>query len=148
MAQLRSPKTVARQMTFVKDAILKVSDYKNRLATWEDLGLLPGDSFYKPGLLREFSLSQFTFQSLGQYNAWDKAIFRAKEDYGQSLEMYFLNDDGTLDYEEMLKTVDRMISDGVDKPFHVLSKSRHDWKTLGHPSKETYGRVKELLRDS
>lgn len=121
--ELEHPTRVARQVPFVKSAILKPGDYKSRLETWEKLGLTPGDNFNKSGLLREFSLSQFTFRTLEQYHAWNQCIEKFKTKYGQTLEQYFTNDDGTLNFEKMIHTVDGLIEDGCVHPFNALDKS-------------------------
>ena len=139
--------SISRQVVFVKQAILKVSDYKNRVEHWSQLGLYPGDTFHKAGLLREFSLSQFTFKDLAQYQGWNKAIFRRKNNYGQSIESFFLNADGTLDYQTMVETVDRMIDEGVVDPFKALDPNENAFSrlTLEHPSWETLKAVKAKL---
>jgi len=143
---LETPTGIRRQVPFVKEAILKVSDYKNRLTTWKELGLSPGDSYNKPGLFREFSLSQFTYQSLEQFNAWEKVVNRLKDKYGQSFEMYFQNPDGTLNYALMISTLDDMVASGTLEPLKALSNNKNSWKTDDHPEHNTYLKLKTYLR--
>ena len=147
ISQLSHPESVIRQDPFVKDAILKLSDYKNRLQNWTAKKLLPGDSFYKPGHLREFSLSQMTFNTLAQYQKWNKTVFRLKEKFGQSLETYFINDDGTLNYAAMIVTLDRMIADDVQDPLKELDKNKNAFRDLDkdHPMFETYSELKRII---
>jgi hypothetical protein len=86
-------------------------------------------------LLREFSLSQFTYETLEQYQGWKTEYERLLRRYGQSYEMLFLNPDDTLNYQAMVETVDGLIRsgkrsyfDGVDKrALHTYrSHSPHD----------------------
>jgi hypothetical protein len=130
MRQLKTPHSVERQEPFVKSAILKPGDYRNRAAFFDKHKLVPGDSYFKSGMMREFSLSQFTFSTRKQYLSWKKAVETAKEKYGQSLEAYFCNDDGTLDFAEMVLTVCHMTMTGVEKPFEYLDKHRHVTRKL------------------
>lgn len=151
MAQLASnPESVKRQVPFVKEAILKPSDNKNRLEHWQSIGLVPGDSFNKPGMLGEFSLSQFTFQDLAKYQVWSRAITRHKDKYKQTLERFFLNADGTLNYGKMVRSVDKLIEDGVTNPFEALDPNRHasrdgDGRTSPHPELQNYLELKNYL---
>lgn len=145
---LTDTSAVKRQEVFVKESILKLSDYKQRQLTWGEIGLVPGDTFHKSGLLREFSLSQFTFKSLEQYRGWVKAVDRRKEKYGQSLEAFYINPDGTLDYQRMIEEVDQMIVDDVTDPFKALDPHENVFrdKQPQHPALEALLKVKEHLR--
>jgi hypothetical protein len=141
------PNNVYRQEPFVKQAIIKLGDYKNRIKTWESLGLKPGDSFYKPGMLREFSLSQFTFKTLAQYVSWEKSVTRMKEKYGQSLEMFFLGDEGNLNFENMVKQIDKLIEQGASDPLEFFDPHDHKQrdKTVDHPGFNSFNQLKEKL---
>lgn len=143
----RDPSAVKRQAVFVKQSILKVSDYKNRAATYSQKGIYPGDTYHKSGLLREFSLSQFTFKTLEQYQGWNKAIFRRKDKYGQSIEAFFTNPDGTLDYQSMVEAVDKMIDSDVSDPFKELDRHDNAFKRLeiNHPHWATLQIVRQKL---
>ena len=147
MAQLKAnPTAIERQAVFAKQAILKPGDYRNHPAKWEALGLEPGDSYIKPGLLREFSLSQFTFDSWQQWKAWDKAYTRRKDKYSQSFEMFFENPDGTLDYKSMVNTIDRLIREGCIDPIAALDRNENIYrKEIEHSQKQTLLAVKEHL---
>jgi hypothetical protein len=105
-------KSVSRGKIFVKQGILKLSDYQNNQARFDNIGKKPGDSIDKIGLLREFSLSQFTFKNIEQY----KAIFRESESnkrrYYQTYEGYFIDEYGNLNFEFMVKKLDEIISSG------------------------------------
>jgi len=109
-ALYENPKCVLRQEPFIKTGIVKPADYVQRIKTYEDMGLEPGDTVNKSGLLREFSLSQFTFKTFEQWKAWDRVYNRLKDKYGQSFEMFFTDNEGCLKYETMIRTVHKFIS--------------------------------------
>jgi hypothetical protein len=56
---------------------------------------------------------------------WKKCIEKGKLKNKQSLEGYFLNEDGTLNFQEMIERVDEMIADDVEDPLKELDKNRH-----------------------
>jgi hypothetical protein len=139
-------RAVNRQMPFVKEAILKPSDYKNRLEYYDTVaGIVPGDSFMKVGMLRELSISQFTFKTLEQFRSWEKSIVRSKDKNGQSLESYFLNEDGSLNYQTMVETVDKMIADDILDPFDFLTKATKVKRGQSHPGNKDYNDLRDLF---
>lgn len=80
-------------------------------------------------LLREFSLSQFTYQDIGQFRAWEKESDGLRKRYGQSYEQYFLNADGTLNYQAMMNTIDQKIAEGKKGFWDGESKrAKHGWR--------------------
>ncbi|NJM22996.1 MAG: hypothetical protein HC907_32070 [Richelia sp. SM1_7_0] len=164
---LENPESVKRQLPAIKSGILKISDYKNLAAKYDELGIEPGDGILRTFLLQEFSLSQFTFQSYEQYMMWKKIISHLKDTDRQSLEGFFLNSDGTLDFIKLSNWVDKQISNGVDKPFDLLSDpNRNDSRTakraktpkkgkekpkmisLSHPNLETFNALRKQLKES
>lgn len=147
LTQLSEGGKLVRQEPFTKDEILKPGDYCNRAEHFDKLGLVPGDNVAKPGLLREFSLSQFTYQSFEQYIGWKRDIDSAKNKFEQSLEMYFIDDNGDLEYDRMINTIDAMIQDGVCSPVTYLNSSRHRMRDLdvNHPKMGAYRKLKEQL---
>jgi hypothetical protein len=172
---LEHPESVKRQLPAIKSAILKISDYKNLAGKYDELGIEPGDGILRTFLLQEFSLSQFTFQSYEQYMMWKKIISHLKDTDRQSLEGFFLNDDGTLNFIKLCNWVEEQISEGVDKPFDLLTDpNRNDRRTekrtkkaeksgkkpgggrekkrkvvsLSHPHLETFNALRERLKDA
>jgi len=135
-----------RQVPFIKESILKLGDYKHNFKKYDRYGLTPGDTHRVSGLLREFSLSQFTFKTLDQYLAWEKAVEKRKKKYGHSVEGFFIVD-GKLDYQRMVVTIDNLINDGVMEPFAELDKHRNTYRseTLEHPHHKTLVRLKQWL---
>jgi hypothetical protein len=82
----------------------------------------PGCTVENAALLRELSLSQFTFKTHDQYKAWSKEADNLRRHYGQSYEMFFVDDEGYLDYQRLVNEIDAAIRagkmsflEGVDK---------------------------------
>lgn len=167
---LENPENVKRQLPAVKSGILKISDYKNLSAKYDEIGIEPGDSLLRTFLMREFSLSQFTFNTYEQYMNWKGIITSLNDKERQSIEGYFLNNDGTLNFVKMCNWVDEKIAEEVDKPFDILyDKNRHDRRTekrskqtlkerkyrgkgqkvvsLSHPYLDVFNGLREKLQD-
>lgn len=144
---LTNPSNIKRQVPAVKMGILKVGDYKNLTDKYDEIGLEPGDSILKVGLMQEFSLSQFTFQTYEQYASWKKQIDFYKLRKKQSLESFFIKPDKTLNFETMVLKVDKMIAKGVLKPISYLDKNNHRQRDIAidHPHLEDYQKVKKFL---
>lgn len=172
---LENPESVKRQIPAIKKGILKISDYKNLADKYDKLGIEPGDNILRTFLLQEFSLSQFTFESYEQYMMWKKIITHLKDTDRQSLEGFFLNDDGTLNFIKLCTWVDEQIANGVTMPFDLLTDpNRHDKRaekraknaqkvgkgngtgkgkkqkvvSLSHPNLETFNALREQLKES
>jgi hypothetical protein len=100
------------------------------------MGLMPGDNVAKSLLVVEFSLSQFTFKTHKQYKMWKNEVERLKGKTGQSLEVFFLNKDGTLNYKKMIETVEQMIADDIVSPLKHLDPHNHRHRKGIHPAKK------------
>lgn len=133
MASLLSdPGKVQRSEPFIKSGMVKPGLYKTqkRFQMW---GLVPGDDYIKSGMLREFSLSQFKFNSFEQWRAWEKWYSRSKEKYGQSCEEWYLNEDGTLNYQQMIDAVYGYIREGREKPYEIYRDTERAQSHTTHP---------------
>lgn len=141
---IENPDFICRGIPFVKPAILKPRDFKNRFDSYYGAtNLVPGDTLYKPGMLREFSLSQFTFLDYDQYKNWSREYNRLKNKYSQSYEMFF-TDNGILKYQTMIELADKAISEGYDSFLKMMDKNRHKTRNdVDHPHGLTY----QLLKD-
>lgn len=153
LASLTNPTSVPRADVFVKSAMLKPGEYVAHYdAKYKQSFLKPGDSIFKPGLLREFSLAQFTFQTVAQYKAVVRQWQRCKDSKGEYVETYFRNPDSTLNYQAMIETVDRLLSEGCMDL--VAARDEHDniYRTQSreHPAyaalKATKRRVSEAYK--
>ena len=137
MKQLSHADKIERGYVFAKDYIIKPGEYVQRHdSLFKHSCLTPGDTGYKAGLLREFSLSQFTFRTIVQFKAWNVLIDKLKKDYGQSIEMFFINDDKTLNYQAMIEWFD-----------NALDKQVSPTKTIGalFKKKQLHPRFKDFL---
>lgn len=142
---LEHPEEIERQTPFEKTSIIKVGDYKQRYNSfYSKHNYIPGDTLHTCGLLRELSLSQFTFKNREQRETWEKHVTRLKEHKGQSLEMYFETKEGKLKYQSMVETVDLAISQGVPD-FKKFIDRHYNRTDLEHPSFMEYQIMKQTL---
>lgn len=163
---LTNPEAIRRQTPAIKKGILKLKDYKNLSEKYDRLGIEPGDSILRTVLFQEFSLSQFTFKTYEQYMMWYGIVSKLKKQDKQSIESYFLNDDGTLNFQLMCDQVDEMIANDVINPFDELDRNRIRRRTekraknpvegkekpkpisLSHPSLATYHKLQDTLKEA
>jgi hypothetical protein len=90
-------------------------------------------------------MAQFTFQTVAQVKAIEKQWKRDKERFGQYIEAYFVNDDGTLDFQRMIEAIDKALRDGCDNLLEIVDPHRHENRRNGkyHPDKKTLDKAKE-----
>ena len=111
----QQPRSVTRGEVFLDKSILKPSTYRQHFdSRYESSPVFPGCGIERARLLREFSLNQYTFQSLKQYKAWVREWETLLYSVGQSYEIFFLNDDGSVDVESMVKRIDERIRTGKE----------------------------------
>lgn len=122
LKSLQLPKKINRSHVYIKERILKVGDYSRNYRSYKDSLLYPGVTVETPALLKELSLSQFTFETYEQMRSWYREREHLVRKYGQSYEMFYANEDGTLNYQDMINALDKQIRtgkmnffDGVDK---------------------------------
>ncbi|NET08448.1 MAG: hypothetical protein F6K09_01715 [Merismopedia sp. SIO2A8] len=60
-------------------------------------------------------MTQFTFQSKKQFDSWEREQKRLRDKTGQSYESWFIDDEGYLNFQEMIETLDEMIRRGEMK---------------------------------
>ena len=121
-----NPHSVRRLPPFVKTAILKPTAYKNEYRNkWSKSPLTPGDNILKVGKPNYFSLAAFTYKTHAQYTAWKKASDKLKRKYGESFEIFFNNDDDTINYQKMLIEIDALIQTGIIDPLAHFDPHRH-----------------------
>lgn len=141
-----------RQLPFLKTGILKCGDYRNNYESrYKETNLIPGDTIYKSGMLREFSISQFTFQTRKQYESWTKELERLKRHYGQSYEMYFTDNEGNLNYQEMIQAIDTAIAEGKLKFIEEIDRNwnkARTYKQKSHPYLSALELLKEQLESA
>jgi hypothetical protein len=140
LLSLKNPASVKRSKVYFKESILKCKDYCHDLKKWEGTEVYPGLTIKSAGLLKEFSLAQFTFQTYKQLRSWRIEYERHLRSYGQSYEMFFLNEDGTLNYQLMVETIDKAIRDGKANYNDSLSYSQAEKcrkLKVKHPENDT-----------
>lgn len=144
---LYTPKKVGRGHVYLKERVLKVGDFRRNYRVWQDSQVYPGCTVEMPGLMHEFSLSQFTFQTYEQLVSWRKEFERLLSKYGQSYEMFFGNDDGTLNYQAMIEFVDTAIRSGKRNFFDGLDKrTAHSYRQyLKHRELDCLNQVRSQL---
>jgi hypothetical protein len=155
---LDNAKFVQRQDPAIKQGILKIGDYAEHPDKYEELGLEVGDNIKKCFLMQEFSLTQFTFKTYEQYHTWKKVIDSYKDKGKQSLEAYFQNPDGSINFVALVEWVDNAIANDVMNPFKAIDGNRNKQRTTKeegttrkkfdgnpHPKLETYQKIQRRL---
>jgi len=117
-----TPERVQRSEVYINSRILKIRDWRRNYTSWQYSQAFPGCTVENAALLRELSLSQFTFQTHDQYKAWSKEADNLRRRYGQTYEMFFIDPQGYLNYQQLVNEIDAAIRagkmsflDGVDK---------------------------------
>jgi len=146
---LRCPTRMIRQKVFVRSSILLPSEWRHgETSTWRDSPLKPGDSWWKAGMLRELSLSQWTYETKEQWESWEKAGNKLRNKYGQSFEAFFLNDDQTLNYQQMIEQLDALVALGISDPLAWFDTHRHRTRdyAMTHPELAALHATQQHLR--
>lgn len=134
-----------RQKVSYKTGILKPAEFNNNSEKYKKVGKWPGDSIVKCNLLTELSMAQFHYQTAKQYLAIKREADSNKEKYGQAYEFYFTDENGYLNYPEMIKTLGEIILKGRYSINKQLDKHRNKERdlTTDHPHFET----KKIFKD-
>ena len=111
-----NPKSLERSKTYLYRKILKPGEYtRNYESRWKFGEAFPGCTIENARLLRECSLTQFTFQTYKQLRSWETEQARLLRTLGQSYEAWFQDDTGNLDFQSMIDTLDELIRTGKSK---------------------------------
>jgi len=146
---LNNPSNVSRGLPFLNTKILKIGEYRGRYnTTWKESEAYPGCTVENVRVLNECSLSQFHYKDIEQFKSWEREAKKKRELTGQTYETYYLNPDGTLDMQRMVKDLDERISRG-DKSFKSGC-NRAERKGLPnleheHPHKRTKDELRRQL---
>ena len=158
-----SPTKLPRSKTFIDTKILKTAEYvKNYNARWQFSQAFPGCTVEKARLLRECSLTQFTFRTYEQFLSWDKEAKRLRDLTGQTYEQFFTDENGLVNFVEMVKFLDLAIRSGKKSFAQTQRKSKSRnlaRKYSEHPENQAllkakhqldirYGRVEEMAIDA
>jgi hypothetical protein len=110
---LLCPFAVKRSHAYITTKILKTGEYKAHYESrWSKSEAFPGCTVEMGRLLRECSLTQFTFKSLKQFQSWEREAKRLRDLTGHTYESWFLNEDGTLDFKAMVVKLESLIRMG------------------------------------
>jgi hypothetical protein len=107
------PDTVERSEVFDQSILLKVGLYQERYRSYfENSDYQVGDTFFMERLIREFPMSAYTCKSQEQRESWVREITMMRAKYGQSIESFFVNEDGQIDFVKMIIAFDMWIEAG------------------------------------
>lgn len=79
---------------------------------YKQQGLVAGDTISKSSFLRPISISMFIWQNDAQFQSWKTQVDSLKRRTGYGLELFFLNPDGTLRYQEAIIKIQEAIDGG------------------------------------
>lgn len=105
------PQTIAEVLKCNKANALLNSATDNVVKRFK---LQAGDTVLKRAWVRPISLSMFCWQSDKQYQSWSKKADYLKNKSGWGLEQFFLNPDGTLNYQKAVIDIQDAIDNGQD----------------------------------
>lgn len=146
-----NPDRIKRSFVFIKPQILTPGLFANNRNYWLDkTDINCGDDFYKAQLIREFSLTQFTYQTIEQINSIMAYERRFRDKRGQSYESFFTDkENGDLFYSKMIEMIDECIR--LKKhPYTVLNKNCHlnrEFNKGIHPHIELLDSIKALIKN-
>jgi hypothetical protein len=138
---------------FALGTVVKVRKYRDGFSSfYSDSIVEPGDTEYAVKVFREFTPSAFRFESKKQaerFNAFHHSrrdlgnhrLERLGSAKGQSIESFFINPDGTLNYRKMMLEAEAAIRQGRDRIHPELEVEQH-------PTREAaIGYKRKLWRD-
>ena len=106
----------------IKTSILKPAQFSKEFnKTFQYSNLKPGDDFMEIVRIPILTM-RFKFQSLKQHKNWLKYYNALKRKYCLSFEIYYINNDGTINYKKMMYEIDKYISEGVINPKKIYDK--------------------------
>lgn len=112
---------ISQNPCFAKTKILKSKEYVER-GFINRSALVCGDEVIEIGLPNYCSLSQYTFQTIKQYDEWKRQQNNLKRRYGESFEIFFTDKEGKLNYDLMCKVLCELIDSGNKTPIRYLEK--------------------------
>jgi len=120
---LKDPSKVELFYEFYTDYLLSVNQFNERDKKgkndeinndYADRGFLPGSQMSKRSFIKLVSLSTFRWQTRSQFETWKSRNEKMKDKTGVGLEGFFINSDGTFDYERAIKVIQDCIDDGMN----------------------------------
>lgn len=143
---LSTPDAVPRSHPYIATKIFKTAEYKRHYnSRWQYSDAFPGCTAENGRLLRECSLTQFTFETFKQFQSWEREANRLRDKTGQTYESWFINDDGSLDFEQMVGELDTMIRSGKMRFSQSRKKAKYEnlaREYQDHPDAITLQKIK------
>lgn len=126
-----NPERVKIQHPFTKTSILKPAQYsKEYNKTFQHSNIKCGDDFMEVVRLPILTM-RFKFQTNEQQKFWVKYENSLKRKYGGlSFEVFYMNEDGTINYKKMMYEIDKYISEGVINPKNIYDKHNNLFRTI------------------
>jgi hypothetical protein len=143
-----NPNKVQQQRPAINTKVLKLQEWRKVYSVLSEI--LPGQTVEDLQFIRLCTLSQFKFQTLSQRKAWLKQFSKLRDKQGQAYEMYFINDDKTINYQLMLETIDEKISGGLNSFWDSTKTKEHcNQSRLGseHPQHQVHVDLKQAIRN-
>jgi hypothetical protein len=137
------PENVRIPRPFTKSTILKTAQFsKEYNKTWRHANTKCGDDFIELVKIPIFTL-RFKFQSIKQQKSWNRYYNKLKRRFeGLSFEVFYMNKDGTINYEKMMREIDQYISKGIINPKDIYDKSNHLFRDI---NKHNYNKNQHIL---
>jgi hypothetical protein len=111
---LENPYTIARGDIFYKSDILTPTMYNYHRKKMNNLGYEIGCNIPQVGYIKEFSVTNFLYCNYREFKLVENEVNNLKFKYGQSFEMYFVNHDGSLNYDLMIDTISKLVCKGLN----------------------------------
>jgi len=111
----------------LRTEIIKLKEYQQDKVA--NKGLCVGDTRFKLVHIKPLSLSQFKFETIKQFLAWDKQRLDCHNNYGIYLELFFMDCD-KLDWQSLINKVHEMVNNGVKNPITELSHTMDDFSPI------------------
>jgi hypothetical protein len=126
-----NPNNVSIPLCYFKNSILKINEFKkNYKRMWFHTNLLPGDSTKKFMTIPIYAM-RHKFRTYKQHKNWLKYQSRLKRrGGGLGFEQFYLNDDGTIRYQDIVQDIDKHIREGVEHPAKVFDKNNHFFRDM------------------
>lgn len=132
-----NPNNVSIPLCYFKTSILKINEYKkNFKRIWCNTNLKPGDTIFKFMTIPIYSM-RHKFRTYKQHKNWQKYENMLKRrGGGLGFEQFFLNDDGTIRYLDMVEEIDKHIRNGVMHPRNVFDKNMNFFRDMKYKKNE------------
>ncbi|MBW4421205.1 MAG: hypothetical protein KME13_18550 [Myxacorys californica WJT36-NPBG1] len=106
-----------------------------------------GDSLEKKSQITIISLSMFHWQSDKQFQSWSKTNDKLKKESNWGIEQYFQNEDGTINYQLAVSTIQEKIDDGESWICKYSNKNPKEKVLSLHPFHSDYKKLDNLVEE-